>query len=640
MALSFLLSAFVTTSVYSLFPAEIKELQESRAFINPKQYLHTQFTKIHSKPTTISGSASKTSKLRGADTGSLSVSPSTVTSDTEWITVSWANISYTSKYDWIGLFNASAGEDSYAAPPIKYQYICPAYNDCYYAPSHGSLRFKLLNRRTAYVFAYVTESNPYREIKGVSPVISYKEEVLYEPMHVHIAVPSAPINAKCGSSHSCMQVMWVQKAIEKPTIKYGISEDNLQWSVLAANRSKVSKDDYCGQQSGLPAGTTGYFDTGYMITAYLLTLSPGTQYFYQVGDENFGWTDVRSFRAPPKYGNMVARDDGKDLRLIIFGDLGNVAIDYSMHHSWDFGNRGEIYTINTTHAMKLFSNGSKENTDALIHIGDISYAVGFLAEWDTFFHQIEPVASNIPWMTGIGNHEYSWTGEWKPPSVSADAYGNADGGGECGVPYNFYFPFANANQEESRWSQYDVSVVQPWYVFDYGTVRSIIMSTEHDFGKGSAQYDFISDALKRTDRDLFPWIFIAGHRGMYANCNFDGDTTTAQYMIDSLDDLLAQYGVALGFWGHQHSYGRTCPVFKSECKKEGEATVHLTVGMAGYSLSKKIEPLSYTVFQNNTVYGFVHLTMHNETVLTGKFVNANTTKTVDEFQIINPYKSN
>ena len=134
----------------------------------------------------------------------------------------------------------------------------------------------------------------------------------------------------------------------------------------------------------------------------------------------------------------------------------------------------------------------------MIHIGDISYAVGYLSEWDDFLHQIEGVAAHIPWMTGIGNHEFGWTGQWKPSTkvVSADAYGNADGGGECGVPYNFYFPFANVNQAASREANYDPAVVQPWYAFDYGMVRTIVMSTEHDFGDGSPQRAWFQKTLE------------------------------------------------------------------------------------------------------------------------------------------------
>eukprot|EP00484_Ammonia_sp_Unknown_P024827 CAMPEP_0197035980 /NCGR_PEP_ID=MMETSP1384-20130603/13617_1 /TAXON_ID=29189 /ORGANISM="Ammonia sp." /LENGTH=647 /DNA_ID=CAMNT_0042466099 /DNA_START=33 /DNA_END=1976 /DNA_ORIENTATION=+ len=638
------LAGILLLAIYTaqaLLPAEIREIQESNAWINPKKFLLTKFhsdRNDESQPAE-SVSISTSGKLTGGDTGSLTVTPTIVSSDTEWITVSWSNISYTGKYDWIGLFNASAGAESYAAPPLKFQYVCPAVDHCYYAPASGSLKFKVLNRRTDYIFAYITESNPYREIKGVSSVVTYNEKDLYMPMNVHIAAPmssSSAATANCGKTASCMQIMWVQKAVSSPMLKYGVSANDLNKVVSVVNVSKLSPEDLCDQQYGLPAGTTGYFDTGYMITVSLLELTPNTQYFYQVGEDAYGWTQTFNFSAPPKYGEMTPRDD---IKLIIFGDLGNVAIDYSMHHSWDFGNQGEIYSINTTHAINLFTNGSKDVTDALIHIGDISYAVGFMSEWDDFFHQIEPVSAHIPWMTGMGNHEYSWTGEWKPPSVdvSTDAYGNADGGGECGVPYNFYFPFANNNEQESRANVYDPTVVEPWYVFDYGMVRSIIMSTEHDFGVDSKQYQFIENVFKTTDRTLFPWIFIAGHRPMYANDDWDGDTTTSEYLRETLEDMMYANKVALGFWGHQHSYGRTCSVYQGECVKDGESAVHLIVGMAGYSLSKSIQPMNYTVFQNNTIYGFVHLTVHNDTVMSGKFIDANTTNVVDSFTVYNPY---
>jgi hypothetical protein len=38
------------------------------------------------------------------------------------------------------------------------------------------------------------------------------------------------------------------------------------------------------------------------------------------------------------------------------------------------------------------------NYDAVFHIGDLSYANGFLAQWDQFTAQIEPIASKVPYM--------------------------------------------------------------------------------------------------------------------------------------------------------------------------------------------------------------------------------------------------
>ena len=45
------------------------------------------------------------------------------------------------------------------------------------------------------------------------------------------------------------------------------------------------------------------------------------------------------------------------------------------------------------------------NVDSIFHIGDISYATGFLVEWDYFLKLISPVASRVSYMTAIGNHE-------------------------------------------------------------------------------------------------------------------------------------------------------------------------------------------------------------------------------------------
>ena len=43
--------------------------------------------------------------------------------------------------------------------------------------------------------------------------------------------------------------------------------------------------------------------------------------------------------------------------------------------------------------------------DSIFHIGDISYATGFLVEWDYFLNLITPLASKVSYMTAIGNHE-------------------------------------------------------------------------------------------------------------------------------------------------------------------------------------------------------------------------------------------
>lgn len=58
---------------------------------------------------------------------------------------------------------------------------------------------------------------------------------------------------------------------------------------------------------------------------------------------------------------------------------------------------------------------SSGNVDSVFHIGDISYATGFLVEWDFFLSLITPIASHVSYMTAIGNHEryeFFWQFKW------------------------------------------------------------------------------------------------------------------------------------------------------------------------------------------------------------------------------------
>ena len=50
------------------------------------------------------------------------------------------------------------------------------------------------------------------------------------------------------------------------------------------------------------------------------------------------------------------------------------------------------------------------------------------------------------------------------------------------------------------------------YAFRHGKAYFIIMSTEHNFEEGSAQYKAIKKYLKKVDRTATPWVIIGGHR--------------------------------------------------------------------------------------------------------------------------------
>lgn len=39
-----------------------------------------------------------------------------------------------------------------------------------------------------------------------------------------------------------------------------------------------------------------------------------------------------------------------------------------------------------------------DNIDIVFHIGDITYANGYISQWDQFTSQVEPIASTVPYM--------------------------------------------------------------------------------------------------------------------------------------------------------------------------------------------------------------------------------------------------
>ena len=57
-------------------------------------------------------------------------------------------------------------------------------------------------------------------------------------------------------------------------------------------------------------------------------------------------------------------------------------------------------------STQIFSQGNTtdqlikdlDNIDIVFHIGDITYANGYISQWDQFTSQVEPIASTVPYM--------------------------------------------------------------------------------------------------------------------------------------------------------------------------------------------------------------------------------------------------
>ncbi|ETO12490.1 hypothetical protein RFI_24884 [Reticulomyxa filosa] len=582
----------------------------------------------------------------------LTASPSTVSSDKTYVQVTYTNVEDANiSMDWVGVFDAAYANNMTALQemaPIKFKKITSN-------SSQGTFKFQLLNYRVNLVFVYARgmDGNKYRLILAVSNVVTYENQ--NAPMHVHIAT----LFASSANYANTIMILWTQKQVSSPQIQYGLSPTSLTNVIQGQglNVMSVSKTDFCDVDSE-PAANDGYFVLGYRISGNLTLLKPNTVYFYRVGDagdnneeEGGDFSEVFNFTSSPASG-----DTNTPVRMIAYGDLGLVQNDYS-----DDEHNTETHSINTT---VLIASEYLDKTDFVLHVGDISYARGYLSDWDCYLHQIQPITSRLPYMTGIGNHENGWSGEWVPPPPAGNIYGLEDSGGsffictlfffkkkvywrfflllfpppfflasgECSTVYSMYHRFSSNNFGQTN----NLSERKPWYYFDYGMVRVVVMSTEHNWTIGSEQYNFIVSAMQSANRKTQPWLVLGGHRPMYWTTLNQNDAQFADYFQSQLEDVLYDNKVALALWGHIHNYGRTCPVYSQKCVSGNSAPVQMVIGMSGFDLDSSRSDQSYWLHQDTTHWGFTYNTFLNASHVHIQFIDDATNTPLDDFYVINP----
>ena len=417
-------------------------------------------------------------------------------------------------------------------------------------------------------------------LTATSNLLNFANGGSQAPLQGHIAMTNKA---------SEMRVMWVSGPLRKPpVVRYGLTK-NLDMAEYAHTTSTYTKDSMCQAA----ANDKGFWHPGYTYNVLLKNLKPNTRYYY-----SYGTPDHMS--ATANFTTPMLKGDPTPYTFIIYGDMG---VDrYPQAYSTAKNVRTEI---------------GERDIKFVSHIGDISYARGYAYIWEQWGYLIEPVATLVPYMVGIGNHEYDHTDGgigrdpsgiptehgWKPKWFN----GGRDSGGECGVPmfHRYHMP-DNGNSLF-------------WYSYDYGMVHMITMSTEHDYSPGSLQYKWLENDLKSVNRALTPWVLIGGHRAMYCSQKIYGDYVVAENMQKLLEDLLYKYKVDMAFWAHYHSYERTCKVYKEKCVDDG--IVHIVVGTAGKSRDGEgYYGKKWSLFQASD-YGYGRVRVANRTSLLYEWVN-------------------
>ncbi|DBA03021.1 TPA: hypothetical protein N0F65_003209 [Lagenidium giganteum] len=555
-----------------------------------------------------------------------------------------------SDYDF---FDYATINDEYLAtvpPPKTFEPVSPAGTNMPIVISqlnrtHGSVTFgPLANMRCSYQFRLIRKLDQgVYEVVGESPHVGFVRGKS-EPTQVHLAMTN---------TSSIMRVMWTSGYVKIPRVNYGMSPTNLT-NVTVANGSTYNAEDMCSEPSTLQAAMY-YRHPGFVYDGVMTGLVPGETYFYRVGSLDGIWSQVFSFNVPPLVGEVPDPGENETQSFFVFGDLGhsvlteinrtNMTKPERQFENVNFISRMAKSTTKTV--MKRIEQDLQDDEDdgnyvGIIHVGDLSYAKGRTYMWDQFGAVIQPVASKLPYMVAVGNHEYDYTrgGAGHDPSGASAAGTNGwhpdmgnffdDSKGECGVPMikRFHMP-DNGNKVF-------------WFSFATGLTYHIVLSSEHKCDANSPMRVWFENELKKVDRSVTPWVIVHLHRSVYCSENLIGDYQVSKLLRACLEDLMMEHHVDLVFSGHYHAYERTCPVYEDACRATAlpngqelaEAPTHIMVGSGGAELDDVDYMLAPWSLNRQQEYGHGRLHVVNATHARFEFMRARDRNMTDSHWLI------
>eukprot|EP01147_Barroeca_monosierra_P007619 gene7619-9881_t len=531
-----------------------------------------------------------------ASSPSIAVNTTLIASQ-DWVKVSFTGVPEDERKDcWIGVYSppdanvTAINALSYpatapwtATAAIKFQYCTADPN--FASKGEGAYDFSLINMREDVVFwLFFGGINTPKAIAKTKPVSFTDTD---DPRHITLALTGDPTE---------MRVTWNSASPDNAVLIYGF-EGTTHNFTLKPNTTTYSAEDLCGE----PAKTQGWREPGYIHTVIITGLKPGiSKIWYQCQSKNR--------RSPVK--NFVAAkgaDPYASLRIVATADVGATEKD-KCHYHWEEPDSNLTY-------QHMIEHGP---SDLALHIGDISYATGYSAKWDLFMTQATLLASSVPLMTALGNHEQDVPGQV--------VYDSNDSGGECAIPTITRFPMPTPGDQR-----------EGWYSFEMGPVHFLVMDTELSCDPGSPQYSFFEKDLASVNRTSTPWVVFAGHRPMYyldKNSNIDPH-------FQVFEPLLLKHEVDLVLVGHTHNIMRTCAVYNGTCQKpitQGgyDAPIHVCIGNGGMNLTPiPSTKATWTEYQA-AIYGYSTIEV-NTTHLHMQLFADETKELLHEFSIYRSY---
>ena len=228
-------------------------------------------------------------------------------------------------------------------------------------------------------------------------------------------------------------------------------------------------------------------------------------------------------------------------------------------------------------------------------LGDLSYEGGDVilndcSSTDKWFDTIRPIEKNSKLV--IGNHDTTVCAGWGVCTELLSKYKE-----------HFCNPLAEAAVPGST------PCINLYYSFDDHNIHFLVMNSEEEFGKDSAQYRFVVKDLEKASLDpKIKWIIVLYHRSIYAAVQWLGEIlpppmdkgkyiTLKNNFLNIYHPLLEKYQVDLVLQGHVHNYQRTYPLkinpdtngpmrtsTESNTYVNPEGEIYVSVGTGGVGL--------------------------------------------------------
>jgi hypothetical protein len=383
----------------------------------------------------------------------------------------------------------------------------------------------------------------------------------------------------------------------------GIGGMVVSWVTFVANKTQPMVRFHNSTVTRLAYGDTTTYDVGkfggwhgFIHTVTLTGLAAGAQYQYAVStDGGASWSASHSFttRLPQGLATYPLA------RWAVLGDAG-------------------AYFPAGYSVMDGVLSDLKASGDYLgvMHVGDLAYAtslVGDSAEielfWDYWCEVIAPVASRVPYMIAVGNHEdpYNFTS----------------------FMHRFQMPY----------------VVAPPQGFYYSTLASgtlwVQIDTQHGTDElDAAQFAWLTSELKSAAADpTVHWIIVTGHRPQINSdtSEYSAHNPQTGQLFRTLEPLFRRFGVDLYLSGHQHMFEFVHPVALNgsvlqtplpqyrgltNVYVQPTGTVRVVQGTGGIFMFTEsyVKPQPAWSWVRSDQYGFGRVTIHNSTLLQYEYV--------------------